>query len=486
MINKVELNLSMLECGKTDESGTGMQFLFNEVTSLDQRCYTAFGLSEEVLMEHAAEAMAVEIRARFGAGSRIAIVCGPGNNGADGLALARLLYGRYQLCVTLPLGAKSPMARLQFSRLEQVGGVIEKELGECDALVDAFFGSGLSRPLNAEALEVIRVMNGVSGYKIACDVPSGLRMNGTPDTALFSADLTVSMGALKRGMFSDAAKNVVGEIVVADLGVDRSVYETASDWQLLDRSDLRLPLREKADVHKGSFGHLGVVCGEKSGAAIIAGRAALRFGAGLVTLLSNEEVVIPYELMQSHLRPETVNAVVIGMGLGQEFSEEELRERIDGDIPLVCDADIFSHPMLGELLKRKRLVLTPHPKEFVTLLRRTGIADVDVATLQADRFGYAEAFCRAFPDAVLLLKGANVIIGHRERFYVNPHGTNALAKGGSGDVLSGLIGALLAQGYAPIDAAIHGNLAHTEAALRFEGQRYALTPDDLIEGARLL
>jgi len=190
--------------------------------------------------------------------------------------------------------------------------------------------------------------------------------------------------------------------------------------------------------------------------------------------------------MQSHLRPATVNAVAIGMGLGQEFSEEELRERIDGELPLVCDADLFFHPMLGELLQRRQLVLTPHPKEFVALLRRTGIADIDVAALQADRFGFVEAFCRAFPDAVLLLKGANVIIGAHNRFYVNPHGTNVLAKGGSGDVLSGLIGALLAQGYSPLDAAIQASLAHTESALLFEGHSYAMIPDDLIEGLRRL
>ncbi|MEJ2500216.1 MAG: NAD(P)H-hydrate dehydratase [Campylobacterales bacterium] len=459
-----------------------MQNLFEEVETLDRRCYDAYGLSEALLMEHAAEAMAVQVRNRIAAGSAVAVVCGPGNNGADGLVLARLLHGRYAVRVVLPLGAKSSMAQRQLERLRKLGVPEAERLDGCDAVVDALFGSGLWRPRGEAVLGLVRDMNRQKAFKIACDMPTGLRRDGTLDAEVFRADLTVTMGALKRGMFSDAAKNVVGEIAVADLGVDRSLYETESGWKLLDRDDLHLPLRENADVHKGSFGHLGVVCGEKSGAAVLAGKAALRFGTGLVTLLSNEEVNIPYELMQSHLRPETVNAVVIGMGLGQEFSEHELRERIDGEIPLVCDADLFAHPMLGEVLKRTSPVLTPHPKEFVTLLRRTGLADIDVATLQSDRFGYVEAFCRAYPGAVLLLKGANVIIGQRDRFFVNPHGTNALAKGGSGDVLSGLIGALLAQGYAPLEAAIHASLAHTEAAVRFEGQRYALTPDVLIEG----
>ena len=459
-----------------------MQNLYDEVESLDRRCYEQFGLSEDLLMEHAAEAMAVAIRARFTQASRIVIIVGPGNNGADGLVLARLLHGRYPVSVQLPQGVKSPMALLQFERLQKLGIAVVEAIEPCAVLVDAYFGSGLSRPLGEEALEMIRAMNASEAFKLACDMPSGVRRDGSTDTVVFRADLTVTMGALKRGMYSDAAKNSTGEIVVAELGVTRSVYEAASNWQLLDRTDLRLPLRNRADVHKGNFGHLGVVCGEKSGAAIIAGKTALRFGTGLVTLLSNEEVMLPYELMQSHLRPDGVNAVAIGMGLGQEFAEDELRERIDDDIPLICDADVFAHSMLEELLKRQRLVLTPHPKEFKTLLRRTGIADIDVATLQQNRFRYVEAFCRAYPHVVLILKGANVIIGQGDRYFVNPHGSNVLAKGGSGDVLSGLVGALLAQGYAPLDAAIHASLAHTEAACRFEKAGYALTPDDLIEG----
>ena len=133
-----------------------------------------------------------------------------------------------------------------------------------------------------------------------------------------------------------------------------------------------------------------------------------------------------------------------------------------------------------------RSILTPHPKEFTQILRLTGVADIDVAALQSDRFGYAERFCKAFPNTVLVLKGANVIIGHNDQFYINPHGTVALAKGGSGDVLSGLIGALLAQGYTPLDAAIQASLAHALAAQKSPKNNYALTPFDLIESITTL
>jgi hydroxyethylthiazole kinase-like uncharacterized protein yjeF len=169
------------------------------------------------------------------------------------------------------------------------------------------------------------------------------------------------------------------------------------------------------------------------------------------------------------------------MGLGREFCDDELSVLLDNALPLVLDADIFYHPMFIKLLKRDSIILTPHPKEFTQILRVTGLADIDVATLQNNRFTYVEQFCAAYPNAVLVLKGSNVIIGTGERFFINPLGTVTLAKGGSGDVLSGLIGALLAQKYPPLDAALQGSLAHTIAARRFDKNNYALTPFDLIE-----
>lgn len=458
-----------------------MQNLYTEVSSLDQRCVSKFALSEEVMMEHAASAMEHIIRERFAAGRTILIVCGSGNNGADGLALARLLEGDYPVTVHLPFGAGSPLCRIQYERLEKLGTKHSDIHGEYDVVVDALFGSGLSRPLGPTAIEVLDKVNALKGEKIACDLPSGLYADGTLDPHIFRADITVTMGGLKRALFSDAAKEVAGEIVVANLGVHRSRYETLSPWQMLEQSDLSLPTRSRISAHKGTYGHLAVVCGEKIGASVIAASAALRFGTGLVSVISNENVTIPYELMQSHSLPPTATAIALGMGLGSEFCDDELAQLLDNAHPLVLDADIFAHPMFPKLLERSSIVLTPHPKEFTQILGACGIADIDVHTLQNDRFAYAEQFCSAYPNAVLVLKGSNVIIGAKERFYINPHGTIALAKGGSGDVLSGLIGALLAQGYTPLDAAVQGSLAHTFAAQQSDKNNYALTPFDLIE-----
>lgn len=439
-----------------------MQNLYFEVSSLDQRAVELYALSSKQMMEHAASAMACLIQEKFSRDSSVLIVCGKGNNGEDGRVLARILEGDYQIDL-------SPEPSKRY-----------------DVIVDALFGSGLSRALDQTHRDLLDTLNALEGYKIACDIPSGLFPDGSADPHTFKADVTVTMGGLKRSLFSDAAKELVGEIIVADLGISRSRYEVPSSWKVLDTDDLILPTRTHRSSHKGSYGHLGVICGEKTGAAIIAASAALRFGTGLVSLISNENVAIPYELMQSHSLPSTTTAIALGMGLGTEFGDDELMPFTSHELPIVLDADIFYHPMFLSLLYRSALVLTPHPKEFVQILRVSGIADIDVTALQANRFDYVERFCAAYPNAVLVLKGSNVIIARHGEFYINPHGTVALAKGGSGDVLSGLIGSLLAQGKEPMHAAIHGSLAHTLSAQRFNKNNYALTPSDLIEGISCL
>jgi len=463
-----------------------MQNLYVDVSSLDKRAVEKFALSEEIMMEHATMALERTIRERFVLGSSILIVCGSGNNGADGLALARLLDEAYDVILHLPFGAISALAKLQLRRLETMGIKNERLPKEADVIVDALFGSGLSRPLDSAAIKILETLNSQNGFKIACDVPSGLYADGTFDPHAFKSNLTITMGALKRGMFSDGAKELTGEIIVADLGVHHIHYETPSAWHLLEVSDLRLPIRTATTAHKGTYGHLAVVCGEKIGASVIAGSAALRFGAGLVSLISNENVTLPYELMQSHSLPENTTALALGMGMGREFCDDELSVLLDNTHPLVLDADIFAHPLFEALLTRPNIILTPHPKEFTHILRVCKIADIDTATLQSDRFGYTEKFCAAFPNAVLVLKGANVIIGRHHDFFINPHGTVALAKGGSGDVLSGLIAALLAQGYDPLKSALQGSLAHAIASQKLSKNNYAMTPFDLIESITTL
>ena len=363
------------------------------------------------------------------------------------------------------------MALLQERRAKNIGVRECEELCGCDVLVDAIIGTGFNGELSDEMSILIDEMNSLEAVKIACDIPSAFT---------YRADVTLTMGALKKSLYLDEVKDIVGKIEVINLGVDREIYEKESNWNLLDLEDLKLPTRVKKDSHKGSYGHLALASGEKSGASIISALCALRFGSGLVTLVGFEKIEIPHTLMYSHEVPKNATALALGMGLGVEFSEQELAKFLDNTLALVADADIFYMPAVLEILKRENVVITPHPKEFTSLLIITKIADISVDELQKERFKYAEMFCAKFPNVVLLLKGANVIIGKNSNFFINPHGSAALAKGGSGDVLSGLVGSLLAQGYSALDAAIHGSLTHVKLALNYKGNDFSLTPDDLI------
>ncbi|WP_373002716.1 NAD(P)H-hydrate dehydratase [Sulfurimonas sp.] len=449
-----------------------MQKLFEEVGSLDRRCYEEFELTEDVLMEHAANGMASYIRENFAKNSKVTVVCGSGNNGADGIACARLLHGDFDVSIYYAKEPKSKMALLQQKRSRAIGVKEFTEIVASDVLIDAIVGTGFSGEFSTDLKELVKKLNSLDSFKIACDVPS----------SGFYADVTLTMGALKKSMFLDEAKEFVGKIEVLDLGISRDIYERYTNWNLLDEKDLKLPTRALKNTHKGSFGHLGLACGSKSGASILSARAALRFGSGLVTLVGYENEQIPHSIMYSHELPHNTTALAIGMGLGDEFSDKELDKFLNNSLPLIADADIFHMPIIIEILKRKNVVLTPHAKEFVALLKRTELADLSVEELQKDRFKYVEIFTKAYPESTLLLKGANVIIAKNGEFFINPHGTSALAKGGSGDVLSGLIGALLAQGYEPLEAAINASLAHTRLAQSYKGADFSLTPDDLING----
>jgi hydroxyethylthiazole kinase-like uncharacterized protein yjeF len=452
-----------------------MQNLFDEVGSLDVRCYEEFGLTEDILMEHAADGMARFIRDKFPKQSLISVVVGSGNNGADGIALARLLHGDYRVSLFYAKEPKSPMALLQKKRADAIGVPTSTEILECDVLVEAIVGTGFSGTFNETLTQLIERLNNTKAFKIACDMPS----------PAFRADVTLTMGALKKSLFLDKNKDAVGKIQVLDLGIARTLYEKESPAKLLDMSDLQLPHRLREDSHKGSYGHLGVISGEKIGASVLCGEAALRFGSGLVTLVGFEKeqtLHIPHALMYAHTLPKNTTALALGMGLGSEFSQDELLSFLDNTLPLVVDADLFHMEILQDILKKENIVLTPHPREFVALLKVTGLADITVDRLQQNRFDYVELFCKHYPHATLLLKGANVIIAQGKSLYVNPHGSAKLAKGGSGDVLSGLIAALLAQGCTPLEAAINGSLAHTQLANNYKGADFSLTPDDLIAG----
>ncbi len=461
-----------------------MQKLFDEVNSLDKRCYEKFFLSEDLLMEHAASSMALYIEKKYSSLHTILIVCGSGNNGADGITLARLLHTKFNIKLFLASPPKSPIAIQQLKRVESLGLELVEVLLPADIIVDCLFGTGLNKPLNEYSINIINTLNSYDSIKIACDIPSGINNIGQVESIAFEADTTITMGALKTSLFTDSAKDYVGEIIVSDLGIQRNLYEVESNKYLLEQSDMKLPFRNKKNAHKGTYGHLNVIVGSKKGAGIIASKAAFGFVVGLISVISKENLDLPYHIMQTDAISENCTAIAIGMGLG-EYKTEEIRKILNNDIPKIIDADLFYDEVICEFLE-KEIVLTPHPKEFCSLLALCKIADIDVFELQNNRFKYVEEFSKKYPKVVLLLKGANVIISQNEKLYVNTFGSAVLSKGGSGDVLSGLIGSLLAQKYKPLDAAISASLAHTLAARKYSKNNYSMIPSDLVEEIRRL
>jgi len=460
-----------------------MQKVFENCYALDRKCYEEYGLTEDILMEHAAAGLANYIRSHFAKDSSVLIVAGKGNNGADGIVLARQLHGDYDVKLCVPFGVKSEMAIMQLERATLLGIKVAEELSDADIVVDALFGAGLNKPLNESTVHVIHQLNAFKGYKIACDMPTGVGEYGLMPMA-FMAEATLTMGARKEALFLDENKDAVGQVFCVDLGVSALFYEGESQTCLLEESDLKLPSRVRKNSHKGSFGHAALFCGEKEGAGIISGMAAASFGVGLTTLVVHEKVTTPPYLMHSTVVPDNASALAIGMGLGCYFESEFLQRYVlKSHLPIVLDADSFySKEILALLDQREReIVITPHPKEFVVLWKMLTDEQLTVTEVQSKRFEVVRRFNAKYPHVTLLLKGANTLIMQEDRLYINPLGCSKLSKGGSGDVLSGLIVSLLAQGYTAIDAAIQASLALVIAANNYEGASYAMLPTNIID-----
>lgn len=487
-----------------------MQKIYDDTRILDKACRENYFLSEELMMENAAAALEKAVMEHIynPAGfylnrSHCLILCGTGNNGGDGYALGRRLVQKSIAITICEFGEpKTEIALLQKKRAQSLGisfisfyeldQFIEEQSVDLRVIVDCVFGSGFHGQLPAEVKVVFDILNtNRDAYKISCDIPSG---------NYFCADETITMGALKKELFSDKAKDLCGKITVASLGVSRNNFENALTPQgtlqpvsyLLDKSDMDLPFRNKQNVNKGSFGHTAIVAGEKPGAACMAGLASLKFGAGLATLVSPSEIsAAPFELMCSKEFPQATSAVVFGMGLGREnktlfdSTVEYLKQH--SELPCVIDADAFYFDDIKDFLQTRQAptILTPHPKEFTILLEKCGMGTFTVEQAIEQRLELSKKFCETFKEVTLVLKGANVLISTFARdknsvlTYINSFGTQALAKAGSGDVLSGMCGALLAQKQNALQAAVNASLAHAIASTQIKNN-FALTPSVLL------
>ncbi|MGN8382595.1 NAD(P)H-hydrate dehydratase [Helicobacter pylori] len=464
-----------------------MLSVYEKVDALDKRAIEELFLSEDVLMENAAMALERAVLQNASLGAKVIILCGSGDNGGDGYALARRLAGRFRVLVFEMKLAKSPMCQLQKERAKKAGVVIKaweekNEDLECDVLIDCVVGSAFKGEL--EPFLDFESLSQKARFKIACDIPSGIDSKGRVDKRAFKADLTISMGAIKSCLLSDRAKDYVGELKVGHLGVFNPIYEIPTDTFLLEKSDLKLPLRDKKNAHKGDYGHAHVLLGKHSGAGLLSAISALSFGSGVVSVQALECEITsnnkPLELVFCENFPKKLSAFALGMGL--ENIPKDFNKWLEL-APCVLDAGVFYHKEVLQALE-KEVILTPHPKEFLSLLKSVGI-NISMLELLDNKLEIARDFSQKYPKVVLLLKGANTLIAHQGRIFINTLGSVALAKAGSGDVLAGLIVSLLSQNYTPSDAAINASLAHALASLEFKNN-YALTPLDLIEKIKRL
>jgi NAD(P)H-hydrate epimerase len=491
-----------------------------EAAALDRASEDA-GVSVLSLMEAAgvAVARAAAIAAGGAYGRRAVVVCGKGNNGGDGLVAARLLE-RAGMGVTVLLleepGAFGGPARTNFLRFADAGGRwvragrLGRELARAHVAVDAVFGTGFHGAPAGGHLHAVRNLNAAGVSVVAIDIPSGVEgESGAVRGEAVRADVTVVCGALKPGLVFEPGAELAGRLEVADIGFPPNLVR--SDLLLVQAADVRAWLPHRSpEAHKRSTGVVVVLAGSRdmSGAAGLASEAAYRAGAGLVTVASTPSVLdvvrqrvpeatfVPlpetddgavdaagWDVLRERL--EGADALAVGPGLGRHAGTGDLVRRVvrQSPIPVVLDADglyAFRGDASAITDRASDAVLTPHAGEFARLM------SVSADHIRDDRVGLARKAARE-ARAVLLLKGPRTLVAAQEgRVYVNPTGGPALATGGTGDVLSGTIAAMLARGLAPQYAAaagafVHGTAGDLAAELTGEGtvasEVAALLPD---------
>ena len=491
-----------------------------QMRRFDRWAISEIGIPGLVLQENAALGVVEAIGERFPSSEDVLVLCGPGNNGGDGLAVARHLHARGYACrvwLAVPTTHLAGDAASQRSFLERLGIEVHdmtdadfEALPPADLVVDALFGTGLKRPLEGRFASLVQSVNAHAAPVVAVDLPSGLDASrGEPIGVHAIAELTVTFARPKIAHVLDPAALAVGSLVVVDLGVPWADLEHDGPLcNLLLGEELAswLPAR-RADSHKGDFGHLLLVAGSAgmSGAAVLAARAAVRAGAGLVTLavpdgiraechagcLESMTVALGPRgepvLLTSHVETlldaaSSRDALAVGPGLGgADATRSALRDLVARSrLPLVLDADglnAFAGRVDDLASRAGDLVLTPHPGELARLLG-TSSAAVQRDRLAAAREGAARA------RAVVVLKGHQTLIAEPDGdVAINPTGNPGMATGGAGDVLTGLIGALLAQAFEPSAAARLGVFLHGLAgdlAAAQVGER-SLSASDLIE-----
>ncbi|MDR2017876.1 MAG: NAD(P)H-hydrate dehydratase [Syntrophobacterales bacterium] len=497
----------------------------------DEYAIRVWGIPSAVLMENAGRTTYRLAKERYLIpGSRLTVFCGRGNNGGDGFVIARYALRdgfsarAFLLCKTSDLKGDTA---LNMGLFESLGGVITEiddasfplakaSLKETDVIVDAIFGTGLSKPVSGFEGRIIELINHSGKTVIAVDIPSGVDgRTGVPLGTAVKATHTYTYGYPKLGQLFYPGAYHAGGLTVIDISLPpHGETVLGVDANIVDGELIRGFLKDRMPwAHKGTFGHVAVIAGSpgKTGAAYMASLAALKIGAGLVTLLIPQALNAVMEVKLTEVMTYPVadggsgyfvlssydeilefisdkDVVVMGPGLSQHEETQEIVRRLFAktDKPFVIDADAINafagHTDLIAEAKRSA-VFTPHPGELGRLMKLSPME------INADRMSVGKGFVEK-TEMNLVLKGARTIIfDNQGEAFIIPPGNPALAKGGSGDILTGFIGGLLAQGYSMTEASILGAYLHGYAADNFVEESTdmdLLAGDLLVETGRVL
>lgn len=469
-----------------------------QVRELDRIAIEAFAIPGEVLMARAGQAAFAALSAHWPEARRLAVLCGTGNNGGDGYVVARLAHEAGLEVAVFQLGDAGRVkgdARRAREVLCRTGAGITPFSGQSlsgyEVIVDALLGTGLERPLEGAWRDAVQAINTSGGRVLAIDIPTGLHADrGCVLGVAVNADLTITFIGVKQGMLTAQGVDACGALRYDDLDVPPTVFDPLVPAAVTsDALHLRRVLPRRArNSHKGCFGHVLVVGGEQgmSGAARLAGEAAVRSGAGLVTIATRAAHAGTLNLDRPELMVRGVEdsaalcrlfsratVLAAGPGLGRsEWGRHMLAACLESGLPQVVDADALNL-LAQEPLRRDDWILTPHPGEAARLL---GVSGSDI---QNDRFQAVREIQRQY-GGVCVLKGAGTLIhgGHRATVVCRA-GNPGMAAGGLGDVLTGIIAGLLAQGLGPMAAACHGASLHGRAGDRAAqaGERGLLAGD---------
>lgn len=464
-----------------------------QVRELDRRAI-ATGIAGYALMTRAGQAAFHLLRERWPEAARIVVLAGPGNNGGDGYVLARLAWAQHLDVKVLTVGDQEPLtgAAAEAASDATRARVPEKSwkgaLPEADLYVDALFGTGLNKPPAGDFAAAIAALNKSGKPVLALDLPSGLQADtGAELGEAVRANATITFIGLKAGLLTATGPARTGELFFSDLAVPAAVFDGLTPLaRRLAAPDLEKIGRRARDAHKGSHGHVLVVGGDHgmAGAVALAAEAALRSGAGLVSVATRPE----HTALLTARRPELMcrgihhaaeltpllaraDVVVLGPGLGQdEWGAALFGAVLDAGRPMVMDADALN--LLATMPERRgNWLLTPHPGEAARLL------GISTAAVQADRFAAVRELEKRYGGHVVL-KGAGSVLMEGGALALCPYGNPGMATGGMGDVLAGVAGAMLAQRVSePLAMAVLVHALAGDTAARAGGERGLLASD---------